>query len=465
MSSRKGKRSVADDYDSSGETNETKRQGLETTAAPLAGEDLATSQSGRKAKRKKPPGMPRRPLSGYNFFFREERSRWLEERDVAGKADVGNVFSAMGKAIAKRWKKLSPEDGKKYEHLAAHDMERYQREMYAYHSGTSRFLDDDPKASIAVHDLDKETGGGKFPAVASESESLHVPPPPQYQARTISGLGGSPAWPDSGRDANPSTFSSLSLPEARDEPLPPSLMNFAYPHQRYLPQEFPYSGISGLSSQNIALSGSFSGPFPAFLHHAAEQRREVAIQDDTIQRILLQSRLQQLLALQQQQRHQQLVFGQSFMPTLSQGFSPSLGNPFYGGTISDAAVSFQGSLFGGLQPDVTSIDALRPNLLFQNQQAAAVPTTHPFAPLFLASSSLEGRSNIIGLQQPLVELASNRSSRNVADTHPTAVAEDSSSARAPAAASTETDSQRLIRLVLARQRAEQEEAARGRDSS
>jgi hypothetical protein len=104
------------------------------------------SKKSATAKRKKPKDMPRRPLSAYNIFFREERRRILEEREAGQLGQVTSLFSTMGKEIARRWKKLSPEQIVKYADLANQDMERYRREMELYNLGVRTF---DKKAKPA----------------------------------------------------------------------------------------------------------------------------------------------------------------------------------------------------------------------------------------------------------------------------------------------------------------------------
>jgi HMG (high mobility group) box len=49
-----------------------------------------------------------------------------------------SLLGAMGKAIAKRWKEISPEEAERYKDLAAKDMERYKREMDEYHTAAAR---------------------------------------------------------------------------------------------------------------------------------------------------------------------------------------------------------------------------------------------------------------------------------------------------------------------------------------
>lgn len=92
----------------------------------------------KKQRRKKPRDMPRRPLSAYNYFFREERARWLAEREKSEEKEQGSLFSVMGKTIAQRWKNLASEEAQKYKDMAAADMDRYRQDMDEYHAESAR---------------------------------------------------------------------------------------------------------------------------------------------------------------------------------------------------------------------------------------------------------------------------------------------------------------------------------------
>jgi len=91
-------------------------------------------QQRRRRRRKEPPPGPVRPLSAYNYFFRDERERWLAERETQGShtEKARELFSIMGKAIAQRWKSLNAEAVAKYDRIAEQDRERYQRERKLY---------------------------------------------------------------------------------------------------------------------------------------------------------------------------------------------------------------------------------------------------------------------------------------------------------------------------------------------
>lgn len=80
----------------------------------------------RQIKRKKPKDAPKRPLSGYNVFFKEERRRILD----ADEPDMD--FRSIAKTVGGRWRALSDEAKSRYKVMAAPDMDRYRLEMKEY---------------------------------------------------------------------------------------------------------------------------------------------------------------------------------------------------------------------------------------------------------------------------------------------------------------------------------------------
>mmetsp|Transcript_15426 Transcript_15426/g.29443 ORF Transcript_15426/g.29443 Transcript_15426/m.29443 type:complete len:358 (-) Transcript_15426:134-1207(-) len=117
------------------------------------GKPTQAKRKGRKAVKKKPDDMPRRPLSAYNFFFSEMRTKLLadraagndeafqkflnERKEIDGEKKNG-FFSNMGKFVAKRWKELTPDELQPYTEQAEKDLQRYRREMDEYREGVAR---------------------------------------------------------------------------------------------------------------------------------------------------------------------------------------------------------------------------------------------------------------------------------------------------------------------------------------
>merc|ERR1712200_27607 len=77
----------------------------------------------KKVKAKKDPNAPKRGLSAFMFFAKEERPKVLKDNPSFGVPEVGKELGA-------RWGKLA--DKKKFEALAAKDKSRYEAEMKKY---------------------------------------------------------------------------------------------------------------------------------------------------------------------------------------------------------------------------------------------------------------------------------------------------------------------------------------------
>jgi len=126
-----------------------------STGVAAAGPHVAESslpESKKKSYKRREKDKPKRPLSAYNFFFKEERARILEEGKVQqaaqttksavdGKTKIrkgrgrphGKItFEDLGRLISQRWQELDPKDVDYYKKKSDEDRKRYQLEMEAY---------------------------------------------------------------------------------------------------------------------------------------------------------------------------------------------------------------------------------------------------------------------------------------------------------------------------------------------
>uniref|UniRef100_A0A8J9T5N2 HMG box domain-containing protein n=1 Tax=Phaeodactylum tricornutum TaxID=2850 RepID=A0A8J9T5N2_PHATR len=96
---------------------------------------------GRKKKPRKwtkPDGMPKRPLSAYNLFFRHERRKLLdasspsiedneETNAIVAESKIG--FAVLARTIASKWRDLEENEKIPYVQQAEIEQERYKREV------------------------------------------------------------------------------------------------------------------------------------------------------------------------------------------------------------------------------------------------------------------------------------------------------------------------------------------------
>jgi hypothetical protein len=86
---------------------------------------LLQDEKPKKVKKVKDPNAPKRNLTSYFCFLREQRPLVVNDNpDLAAKDVV--------KELAKMWKELDEEEKNKYVKLAAIDKKRYEKDMDTY---------------------------------------------------------------------------------------------------------------------------------------------------------------------------------------------------------------------------------------------------------------------------------------------------------------------------------------------
>ena len=82
-----------------------------------------------KIKAQKNPNAPKRAKSSYMFYSEEHREKVTNSLKKKNPGHKGSLMGLVSKELGAKWKKLKPEQKKKYEVLAQKDKERYQQEM------------------------------------------------------------------------------------------------------------------------------------------------------------------------------------------------------------------------------------------------------------------------------------------------------------------------------------------------
>lgn len=180
----------------------------------MKAEHGAGSPAGRKTKipgaikrptKKKPKDKPKRPLSAYNYFFKEERGKILRVVQAEDPAKVENEpdsedylsdeligrlrkeggkvsFEEMGKLIGQRWKNIDPDRLSGYSEKASIDTERYKKEMEAYNIRQEAKM----KAEAMKPPV---LAGGNLAYPGQGRADLH------HQGGNPPGMGGQPGYP------------------------------------------------------------------------------------------------------------------------------------------------------------------------------------------------------------------------------------------------------------------------------
>lgn len=125
---------------------------------------------------KKPKDMPRRPLSGYNIFFKEQRENILTmAREESGskskkaKKSPGIGFANLAKRIASKWKEIPPESRTPYKAQADIEKDRYNKEMLVWRAKQKDEKEKAEKEKARLTDDSQYTGVARREDIAAYS--------------------------------------------------------------------------------------------------------------------------------------------------------------------------------------------------------------------------------------------------------------------------------------------------------
>ena len=182
---------------SSSRSSSTASSPIPDAASSFATSSVATvsPKSGKKTW-KKPEGKPKRPLSAYNVFFKEERARLVSEINGSGSGSAqtadqrqseaqatalqrshrkthGMGFAGLAQNIAGKWKSLSAKNRKPFEDKAAVDKARYVREVAAWKAllqeGAARAAEAEADRQAQLKDLYRQQQITSAPATPRSS--------------------------------------------------------------------------------------------------------------------------------------------------------------------------------------------------------------------------------------------------------------------------------------------------------
>mmetsp|Transcript_20054 Transcript_20054/g.36243 ORF Transcript_20054/g.36243 Transcript_20054/m.36243 type:complete len:500 (+) Transcript_20054:153-1652(+) len=231
-------------------------------------------------RKKKPKGMPKRPLSAYNLYFQAERSKILAKQEENGDGPrIG--FEGLGKIIGKQWRDLSSADKILYEKLAEKDSERYRKEMEAYNEMRSkRFEEEEKRASDAslltvapiTEASSSANGSGSMRDQQTEDLMNRSPvlggtsslPPPMFTAMMKN-----PPAPVMQGATNVSFMTGTSGASAPTSSVPPQFNGMDVSGSSGRVQHSPAPSLRPTVSQGLPTPPQSSRPFPQHLNMSA----------------------------------------------------------------------------------------------------------------------------------------------------------------------------------------------------